>query len=672
MTKKIFVTSALPNANGPIHLGHMLEHIQTDIWVRFKKMTGNDLIYVCADDTHGTGTMIKAEEEKTTPEELIEKVRLQHHQDFKDFLIAHDNYYSTHSEENRFFSELIYEKLHKKGLILSREVEQLFDPKKRLFLADRFVRGICPKCSAEDQYGDNCQSCGATYDATDLIDAISIYSGETPELRISEHLFFDLGKFQNFLTDWLNQDTVRVEVANKLSEWLKEGLRPWDISRDAPYFGFQIPNTEEKYFYVWMDAPIGYLASLKNHCEKFPDLKFTDYWDANSTAEVHHFIGKDIINFHALFWPAVLEAAEFRKPTKIHTHGFLTVNGVKMSKSRGTFIAARKYIELLEPEYLRYYLAAKLNGSVDDVDFNLKDFVLRVNSDLVGKVINIASRCAGFIEKSFENTLSAEIDDQPLLDNFQKRADLIASYYEQNDTSKAVREVMALADLANQYIAEKEPWTAIKDQSRIEEVHKVCSLGVNLFRILMIYLKPILPEIAAKSETFLNCANMRWQDIADPLVNHKLDKFKPMLSRLEDKTVQKLIADNVMPSDNQKGKNNDNREPQEGFIDIKDFSKIEMKVAKVLVAKPVEGADKLLQLELDVGEEKPRTVFSGIKSVYSPEELEGRLVIVVANLTPRKMRFGVSEGMVLAAGEGEKNIFLLSADSGALPGMIVT
>lgn len=672
MTKKIFVTSALPNANGPIHLGHMLEHIQTDIWVRFKKMTGNDLIYVCADDTHGTGTMIKAEEEKTTPEELIDKVRLQHHQDFKDFLIEHDNYYSTHSEENRFFSELIYEKLHKKGLILSREVEQLFDPKKGLFLADRFVRGICPKCSAEDQYGDNCQSCGATYDATDLIDATSIYSGETPELRKSEHLFFDLGKFQTFLTDWLEKDTVRVEVANKLNEWLQEGLRPWDISRDAPYFGFQIPNTEEKYFYVWMDAPIGYLASLKNHCEKFPDLEFSDYWDADSKAEVHHFIGKDIINFHALFWPAVLEAAEFRKPTKIHTHGFLTVNGVKMSKSRGTFIAARKYIEILKPEYLRYYLAAKLNGSVDDVDFNLKDFVLRVNSDLVGKVINIASRCAGFIEKSFENTLSAEIDDQPLLDNFQKRADLIASYYEQNDTSKAIREVMALADLANQYIAEKEPWTAIKDQSRIDEVHKVCSLGVNLFRILIIYLKPILPDIAAKSETFLNCSNMRWEDIADPLVNHKLEKFKPMLSRLEDKTVQKLITDNAMPSDNQKQKNKDNKEPQEGFIDIKDFSKIEMKVAKVLVAKPVEGADKLLQLELDVGEEKSRTVFSGIKSVYSPEELEGRLLIVVANLTPRKMRFGISEGMVLAAGQGENDIFLLSADSGALPGMIVT
>ena len=672
MTKKIFVTSALPNANGPIHLGHMLEHIQTDIWVRFKKMTGNDLIYVCADDTHGTGTMIKAEEEKTTPEELIDKVRLQHHQDFKDFLIEHDNYYSTHSEENRFFSELIYEKLHKKGLILSREVEQLFDPKKGLFLADRFVRGICPKCSAEDQYGDNCQSCGATYDATDLIDATSIYSGETPELRKSEHLFFDLGKFQTFLTDWLEKDTVRVEVANKLNEWLQEGLRPWDISRDAPYFGFQIPNTEEKYFYVWMDAPIGYLASLKNHCEKFPDLEFSDYWDADSKAEVHHFIGKDIINFHALFWPAILEAAEFRKPTKIHTHGFLTVNGVKMSKSRGTFIAARKYIEFLEPEYLRYYLAAKLNGSVDDVDFNLKDFVLRVNSDLVGKVINIASRCAGFIEKSFENTLSAEIDDQPLLDNFQKRADLIASYYDQNDTSKAIREVMALADLANQYIAEKEPWTAIKDQSRIDEVHKVCSLGVNLFRILIIYLKPILPDIAAKSETFLNCTNMRWEDIADPLVNHKLEKFKPMLSRLEDKTVQKLITDNAMPSDNQKQKNKDNKEPQEGFIDIKDFSKIEMKVAKVLVAKPVEGADKLLQLELDVGEEKSRTVFSGIKSVYSPEELEGRLLIVVANLTPRKMRFGISEGMVLAAGQGENDIFLLSADSGALPGMIVT
>ncbi len=671
MTKQIFVTSALPNANGPIHLGHMLEQIQTDIWVRFQKLMGHDVIYACADDTHGTATMIKAEEENTTPEELIERVRREHQQDSMDFLIEHDNYHSTHSEENRFFSELIYDRLYKKGLILHEEVEQLFDATKGLFLADRFVKGMCPKCSAEEQYGDNCQSCGATYEATDLIAATSIYTGETPELRTSEHLFFDLSKFQDFLTDWLSKGTVRAEVANKLNEWLKEGLRPWNISRDAPYFGFRIPNSNEKYFYVWMDAPIGYLASLKNHCEKSPILDFADYWDPNSTAEVHHFIGKDIINFHALFWPAVLEAAGFRTPTKIHTHGFLTVNGEKMSKSRGTFIAAKTYIELLEPEYLRYYLAAKLNGSVDDVDFNLKDFVLRVNSDLVGKVINIASRCAGFIEKSFENRLSAKIEDQTLLDDFQNRANLIASYYEQNDTSKAIREVMALADQANQYIAEKEPWQTIKDENRSEEVHKVCSLGINLFRILMIYLKPIIPDIASKSETFLNCASLNWQDITKPLVSHQLQKFKPMLSRLEDKTVQKLVTDTVS-SDNHKEQYSDNKALQEDFIEMKDFSKIQMKVAKVLIAKTVEGADKLLQLELDVGEKAPRTIFSGIKSAYSPEELKGRLVIVVANLAPKKMRFGVSEGMVLAAGQGGKDIFLISPDSGAVPGMIVT
>ena len=671
MTKKILVTSALPNANGSIHLGHMLEHIQTDIWVRFQRLLGNHVLYVCADDTHGTATMIKAEEEKTSPEELIESVRSEHLGDFKSFLVEHDNYHSTHSEENRFFSELIYERLYKKGFILNKTVEQLYDAQKGLFLADRFVKGKCPKCLAEDQYGDNCQSCGATYDATELIDPTSIYSGETPKLRTSEHLFFDLGRFDDFLKDWLTKDTVRPEVANKLGEWLEEGLRPWDISRDAPYFGFRIPNTDDKFFYVWMDAPIGYLASLKNHCEKYPEFEFDEYWDKDSQAEVHHFIGKDIINFHALFWPAVLEAAEFRKPTKIHAHGFLTVNGVKMSKSRGTFITAKTYSDLLEPEYLRYYLAAKLNGSVDDVDFNLKDFVLRTNSDLVGKVINIASRCAGFIKKSFNNTLSNQITDQSLLTIFQKKASLIANHYQKNDTNKAVREIMGLADLANQYIAEKTPWAAIKDPDRKAEVHQVCSLAINLYRILIIYLKPILPAIAIKSESFLNCEPMNWSDIDSPLKNHQLNPFKPMLRRIEDKTVEKLITSSK-PPDNEEEKISLTSPAENDHIDIKDFSKIEMKVAKVITASEVEGADKLLQLTLDVGDATPRSIFSGIKSAYSPQELEDRLVIVVTNLAPRKMKFGISEGMILAAGQGEQEIFLLSVDAGAYPGMVIS
>ncbi|MFL2526823.1 MAG: methionine--tRNA ligase [Candidatus Azotimanducaceae bacterium] len=671
MPRKIFVTSALPNANGPIHLGHMLEHIQTDIWVRFQRMRGHEVVYACADDTHGTATMLKAEEENTTPEELIERVRLEHQSDFENFLVSHDNYYSTHSQENQYYSELIYTKLKEKGLIIKRDVEQLFDKNKGLFLADRFIKGTCPKCHAEDQYGDNCQVCGATYNATELLDPRSVYSGEPPELKKSEHLFFDLAQFDGFLKDWLSQNPVRNEVANKLQEWLKDGLRPWDISRDAPYFGFQIPGENEKFFYVWMDAPIGYLASLKNWCDTSNISNIEDYWAHDSSTEVHHFIGKDIINFHALFWPAVLEGSGFRKPTKVHVHGFLTVNGVKMSKSRGTFITAKTYSELLEPEYLRYYLAAKLNGSVDDVDFNLEDFVLRTNSDLVGKVINIASRCSGFIEKNFENTLSDSIDDQVLLDDLLAQTETIASYYEQNDTSKAVREIMSLADLCNQYIAEKEPWKIIKEPNRADEVQQVCSLGINLFRILMAYLKPILPELASKTEAFLNCEPLDWSSINQPLLKHKVNKFKPMLQRLETKTVEKLIA-KPKPQQDQDNKMSASDAEIERHIDINDFAKVQMKVAQIVSAEHVEGADKLLKLQMDIGEETNKTVFSGIKSAYSPDELTGKLTVMVTNLQPRKMKFGTSEGMILAAGEGEKDIFLLSVDSGATPGMDIT
>ena len=671
MSRKIFVTSALPNANGPIHLGHMLEHIQTDIWVRFQRMRGHEVIYACADDTHGTATMLKAEEEDTTPEELIERVRVEHQLDFENFLVSHDNYYSTHSQENQYYSELIYTKLKEKGLIIKKDVEQLFDKHKGLFLADRFIKGTCPKCHAEDQYGDNCQVCGATYDATELLNSRSVYSGEPPELKKSEHFFFDLAQFGEFLKDWLSQNPVRNEVANKLREWLEDGLRPWDISRDAPYFGFQIPGEDEKFFYVWMDAPIGYLASLKNWCDKSKLSNIEDYWAHNSPAEVHHFIGKDIINFHALFWPAVLEGSGFRKPTKVHVHGFLTVNGVKMSKSRGTFITAKTYSELLEPEYLRYYLAAKLNGSVDDVDFNLEDFVLRTNSDLVGKVINIASRCSGFIEKNFENTLSNNIDNQVLLDDLLAQTETIASYYEQNDTSKAVREIMSLADLCNQYIAEKEPWKIIKDKNRVDEVQQVCSLGINLFRILMAYLKPILPELASKAEVFLNCAPLDWSNIDQPLLKHKVNTFKPMLKRLETKQVEKLIT-NSKPQLDQDDQMSASDAEIESYIDIKDFSKIQMKVAQIVSAEHVEGADKLLKLQMNIGEETNKTVFSGIKSAYSPDELVDKLTVMVTNLQPRKMKFGTSEGMILAAGEGEKEIFLLSVDSGATPGMDIT
>ena len=634
-------------------------------------MRGHEVVYACADDTHGTATMLKAEEENTTPEELIERVRLEHQLDFKNFLVGHDNYYSTHSPENQYYSELIYRKLKEKGLIIKKDVEQLFDKNKGLFLADRFIKGTCPKCHAEDQYGDNCQVCGATYDATELLDPRSVYSGEPPELKKSEHLFFDLAQFDGFLNDWLNENPVRNEVANKLREWLEDGLRPWNISRDAPYFGFQIPGENEKFFYVWMDAPIGYLASLKNWCDRSTLSSIEDYWAHNSSAEVHHFIGKDIINFHALFWPAVLEGSGFRKPTKVHVHGFLTVNGVKMSKSRGTFITAKTYSELLEPEYLRYYLAAKLNGSVDDVDFNLEDFVLRTNSDLVGKVINIASRCSGFIEKNFENKLSNSIDNQVLLDDLLAQKETIASYYEQNDTSKAVREIMSLADLCNQYIAEKEPWKIIKEPNRADEVQQVCSLGINLFRILMAYLKPILPELASKTEAFLNCEPLDWSSINQPLLKHKVNKFKPMLQRLETKTVEKLIA-KPKPQQDQDNKMSASDAEIERQIDINDFAKVRMKVAQIVCAEHVEGADKLLKLQMDIGEETNKTVFSGIKSAYSPDELAGKLTVMVTNLQPRKMKFGTSEGMILAAGEGEKDIFLLSVDSGATPGMDIT
>ncbi len=671
MSRRILVTSALPNANGPIHLGHMLEHIQTDIWVRFQRMRGHEVYYVCADDTHGTATMIRAEAEGVTPEDLITDMRDSHVKDFNRFGVEYDNYYSTHSDENQHFSELIYRRLEARGLIFTKAVEQLYDPERQLFLADRFVVGTCPNCGTVDQYGDNCESCAATYDATDLIDPRSVYSGASPELRESVHYFFDLPKYGDFLKQWVNSGTVQTEVANKLAEWLDGGLRAWDISRDAPYFGFLIPGTTDKYFYVWLDAPIGYMASFQNLCNRGNTVSFDDFWAAASDAEVHHFIGKDIVNFHALFWPAMLDAAEFRTPTRIHTHGFITVNGTKMSKSRGTFILADDYLDYLDPEYLRYYYAAKLNGTADDIDINLEDFVQRVNSDLVGKVVNIASRCAGFLLKQAAGEFSEKIHDENLWRAFTDASEVIAAHYERDDTSKAVREITALADLANQYIAAHEPWNMVKDPERQNDVQAVCSQAINMFRVLAVYLKPILPGMARKAEAFLNVEPLAWEDAQTPLTApHRINKFKAMLQRMDMKAVNKLVeasAEGTTPQSN----DGDAGDTPSAHIQIDDFAKVQLRVAKITAAEFVDGADKLLKLTLDVGDHQ-REVFSGIREAYQPDALVGRLTVVVANLAPRKMRFGVSEGMVLAAGPGGKDIFLLAPDAGAVPGMEVT
>jgi methionyl-tRNA synthetase len=671
MKRRILVTSALPNANGAIHLGHLLEHIQTDIWVRFQRLRGHQVTYVCADDTHGTATMLKAEEEGVEPEILIEGIRQEHARDFEGFLVRHDNYYSTHSEENRELAELIYRRLQDKGLIFTRTVEQLYDPERKLFLADRFVTGTCPRCGTPDQYGDNCEACGATYDATDLGDPRSLISGATPVLNDSEHYFFDLPRYTDFLRAWLGRGTVQPEVANKLDEWLTAGLRPWDISRDAPYFGFLIPGTEDKYFYVWMDAPIGYMASFRNYTARRNDVSFDEYWRRDADTEVHHFIGKDIVNFHALFWPAVLDAAGFRTPTRIHTHGYITVDGTKMSKSRGTFINAAVYLRHLKPEYLRYYFAARLNGTVDDIDINFDDFVNRVNSDLVGKVVNIASRCAGFISKHFQGRLSAQLHDSALWQRFVDAADGIAALYESGDTARAVREIAALADQANQYIAGHAPWRLIKQEGQEDLVQAVCSQGINLFRALVIYLKPILPNLAADSEAFLQVEPLTWDDLAAPLLDHRIAPFKSLFQRIERDAVDRMVQESREP-EAAAGSDGAAAAPSEAspHISIEDFARVDLRVARVVRAEAVEGADKLLRLTLDTGDGE-RQVFAGIKDAYAADDLVGRLVVVVANLAPRKMRFGVSEGMVLAAGPGGSDIFLLSPDSGAEPGMIV-
>ncbi|MEZ7831111.1 MAG: methionine--tRNA ligase [Gammaproteobacteria bacterium] len=683
--RKILVTSALPYANGGIHLGHLMEAIQTDIWVRLQKLRGNDCVYVCADDAHGTAIMLSAEQQGITPEQLIENVSNQHQEDYSGFLIQFDNFHSTHSQENREFSEHIYKTLDKNGHINRRSITQLFDPEKKLFLADRYITGTCPKCKAEDQYGDNCEACGSTYSPTELIDPRSSISGATPIEKDSEHFFFALPEFQDMLCQWTRSGTLQDAVANKLREWLDTELQEWDISRDAPYFGFEIPGSAGKYFYVWLDAPIGYMASFKNLCDR-TDYNFDDYWQKGQDTELYHFIGKDIINFHTLFWPAMLTSAGYRTPTAVHVHGFLTVDGTKMSKSRGTFINARTYLDHLNPEYLRYFLAAKLSNGIDDLDLNLEDFALRVNSDLVGKVVNIASRCAGFIGKGFDGYLAENPDNPDLLAEIQAAKTEIGDYFEARKYSKAIRLIMALADKANQYINDKEPWVIAKTDKQSPELQAICSSGINAFRLLMCYLKPVLPKMAADAEQFLAIEPLLWDHADSLLVGHKINKFKPLMTRVESDKVQAMVDATQKEFEVQarsKTKSDTTKQPLEnttGFeseIDFNDFAKVDLRVAEITSAEHVEGADKLLKLVLNLGKDKNekdimRTVFSGIKSAYDPDKLVGMLTVVVANLKPRKMKFGMSEGMILAAGPGGKEIWLFEPHVGAQPGMRIT
>ncbi len=681
--REILVTSALPYANGSIHLGHLVEYIQTDIWVRFQKMHGHACYYVCADDAHGTPIMLHAQKLGISPEALIAKINAEHQRDFAGFNIGFDNFYTTHSAENRELAELIYLRLKDAGHIESRIIKQAYDPEKGMFLPDRFVKGECPKCCTPDQYGDNCEACGATYSPIDLKNPVSVVSGATPVEKEAEHLFFKLNDFAAMLRSWTGNDGVAVstlqpEVTHKLNEWFTAGLQDWDISRDEPYFGFEIPGSPGKYFYVWMDAPIGYLASFKNFCNKHA-VDFERFWAKDSQAEVYHFIGKDILRFHALFWPAVLEGAGLRKPTAIFVHGFLTVNGQKMSKSRGTFIKAETYLNYLNPEYLRYYFAARLNNRIDDLDLNFEDFAARVNSDLVGKVVNIASRCAGFINKRFGGQLSAECSEKGLYQEFADAGDDIANYYEQREYSRAIREIMALADRANQYIDEKEPWVIAKQDGKEIELQAICSLGINFFRALIIYLKPVLPEMAVQSENFLNAGVLDWSSVQNPLLAHKINKFKPLMSRVDVEQIEKMINEasteprQDMGAGAEKAANISSvlaDDPIAETVSFNDFSKIDLRIAKIISAETVDGADKLLCLQLDIGG-VTRQVFAGIKLAYSPQDLVGKHTVVVANLAPRKMRFGVSEGMVLAAGPGGKDLWILEPHEGAEPGMRV-
>jgi methionyl-tRNA synthetase len=662
--RKIFVSSALPYANGSIHMGHLVEYIQSDIWARFQRLRGNRCSYVCAADAHGTPIMIKAREEQITPEQLVTRVSAEQLEDLKSFGVEFDNFHSTHSEENEELVGRLYRALNDAGHIYTRTIEQAFDKTEKMFLPDRFVRGTCPRCKSEDQYGDACEVCGATYSPIDLIAPVSVLSGTTPVWRESEHYFFRLSAFESNLRQWMSQANLHQNITSKLEEWFGAGLQDWDISRDAPYFGFLIPGTSDKYFYVWLDAPVGYLASFLNMCRRRDDLDFDEYWTPGNDTEVYHFIGKDIVYFHTLFWPAVLEGAGMRLPTSVFAHGFLTVNGKKMSKSRGTFINARTYRNHLDPNYLRYYYAAKLGPGMDDIDLNLDDFAARVNSDLVGKLVNIASRCAGFVSRNSAGRMADALDDQELFASFREAGETIAAHYESREYSKAMRIVMSLADQANRYIELKKPWVMAKDSSRSAEVQQVCSQGLNLFRSLMIYLAPVLPDLAEKSRALFGEEYWTWQSAAEPLLGKVIAEYQPMLMRVDATQIEKVVEDskesNKVPEVTE----------QAAEISIDDFAKIDLRIARIVSAEPVDGADKLLQLTLDVGDGE-RNVFAGIKAAYDPATLVGRHVVVVANLAARKMRFGTSEGMVLAAGPGGKDIFLLSPDAGAQAGMRV-
>ncbi len=705
MTRKILVTSALPYANGSIHLGHLVEYIQTDIWVRFQKMQGNECHYVCADDTHGTPIMLRAEKEGITPEQLISRVAEEHKADFAAFHVEFDNYGSTHSAETRDLSETIYLNLRETGLIEIRSIEQYYDPVKQMFLPDRFIKGECPKCGAKDQYGDNCEACGAAYAPTELKNPYSAVSGTKPVLRNSDHYFFKLSdpRCQKFLREWTRGGSLQPEAANKMQEWLgTEGenkLSDWDISRDAPYFGFKIPGTENKYFYVWLDAPIGYMGSFRQLCNA-RDIDFDEYWKKGSKNELYHFIGKDILYFHALFWPAMLEHSGFRTPTQLFAHGFLTVNGEKMSKSRGTFITARSYLDHVKnTEYLRYYYAAKLNGTMEDIDLNLEDFVAKVNSDLIGKYINIASRCAGFINKRFDGKLADMHVDK--LASSQLQIDLgfyqlkpphltkIVDAYGKRDFSKALREIMAFADSANQFVDKHKPWVMAKEADKEKELHQICTLALNMFRQLTILLKPVLPELAKNVEVFLNTPPFTWNDALSSLpAGHRINEYKHLATRLDPKLIEAMVNANkesLKPVTESHSEQRHAAHQQhtanagtaeagksfEPFISIDDFMKVDLRVAKIVNAEHVEGAEKLLKLTLDINEGKTRTVFAGIKSAYDPEKLKGRMTVMVANLAPRKMKFGLSEGMVLAASGDSPGLFILSPDEGAQPGMRV-
>jgi methionyl-tRNA synthetase len=676
--RKILITSALPYANGPIHIGHLVEYIQTDIWSRFQKMRGHNCLYVCADDAHGTPIMLRARQEGIEPEALIARVALEHQADFAEFRIGFDNYHSTHSPENQACANTIYERNRDGGHIAKRTITQAYDPVEQMFLPDRFIKGTCPKCGAEDQYGDNCEVCGASYSPAELINPVSAVSGAVPQQRESDHYFFKLADFETMLKEWTGAGHIQHEVANKLGEWFEAGLQEWDISRDAPYFGFEIPDHPGKYFYVWLDAPIGYMASFRNLCDKTEGLDFDDYWAEGTDTELYHFIGKDIIYFHTLFWPAMLHGAGFRTPSAVYAHGFLTVDGTKMSKTRGTFIKARTYLDHLNPEYLRYYFAAKLGSGVDDIDLNLEDFAQRVNSDLVGKVVNIASRCAGFISKRFDGRLADQLSEQCLFNEFVAVGKTIAEHYEKREFSRAVREIMALADRANQYIDEQKPWVVAKEEGKEDLLQAICSDGLNLFRLLIGYLRPILPGTAELAEAFLQIETLTWDQLATPLAGHTIGKFKPLMTRVDPKQIEAMLQHSKedlaaqVPANTVQSAADSllTKDPIAETIQFDDFAKLDLRIARIVKAEHVKGADKLLQLTLDLGGER-RNVFAGIKSAYSPEDLEGKLTVMVANLAPRKMRFGTSEGMVLAAGPGGKDLFILNPDEGAQPGMRV-